>query len=80
MSLEIRPLAALFPLPHTKICFLGLPSRASLSISDLSGRWGRYAHAYSICAPFYCISVKKYMGGGLHNAARGLISRDIAEI
>ena len=41
----------------------------------LSGRQGRYAHAYGICAPFYCISLKKdYWGGGGYNAARDLIN------
>ena len=43
---------------YTKIWFIGLRSRASLSISTLSGRRGRYAHACGICAPFYCISLK----------------------
>ena len=50
---------------------------AAISISALSGRRGRYAHAYGICVPFYCISLKNMEGGG-YNAARGLISRDIA--
>ena len=44
----------------------------------LSGRRVRYAHAYGIYAPFYCISLKNIMGGG-YNTARGLVSRDIAE-
>ena len=51
MSLEIRPLAVLYPSPHTKSCFIGLWSQASLSISALSGRRGRYAHSYGICTP-----------------------------
>ena len=38
----------------------------------------RFAHAYGICTPFYCINLKKYGGG--YNAARGLISRDIANV
>ena len=42
----------------------------------LSGRHGWYAHAYAICAPFYCISLKKIKGGG-YNAANSLISRDL---
>ena len=70
MSLEIRPQAALYPPPPIqKMCFIGL-------LSALSDRRGRYAHAYGICAPFYQ-SKKIYEGG--YNAARGLISRDIAE-
>ena len=68
MSLEIRPLAALYlPPPLQKnvlhrVVFIGSP--------------GRYAHAYGICTPFYCISLKNIYGG--YNAARDLISRDIA--
>ena len=56
MSLEIRPLAALYlPPPLQKnvlhrVVFIGSP--------------GRYAHAYGICTPFYCISLKRYIGGG----------------
>ena len=46
-----------------KISFLGLRSQALLSISALSGRWGRYAHAYGICAHFYYISQKKLLRG-----------------
>ena len=60
-SCEIRPLAPPRA-PPTKKCFIGLRSRTSLSISALSARRGRYAHAYGICAPFYCISLKIYMG------------------
>ena len=65
---------------NPKKCLIGLRSPASLLISTLSGRQGRYAHAYSICAPFYCISLEEnyLVGGGGYNAARGLISRDIA--
>ena len=66
------------PPPHTKKWFIGLQSRASLSISALNGRRGRDSHAYGICAPFYCISQKNYGGGGGYNAASGLISMDIA--
>ena len=47
------------------ICFLVLRSRASLSISSLSGRRGRYAHAYGICAHFYWISLKKKHDRGI---------------
>ena len=50
------------PQPHTKKCFIRLRSRASLSISALSGRRGLYAHAYGIYAPFYCISLKYIQG------------------
>jgi hypothetical protein len=38
---------------------------------------GWYAHAYGTCTPFYNISLKKLWEG--YNAARGLISRDIAK-
>ena len=38
----------------------------------------QYAHDYGICATFYCISLKHTYAGGGYNAARGLISRDIA--
>ena len=62
MSFDIRPLAALYPLPHTKnVLYLGI--------------W--YAHAYGSYAPFYCISLKN-IREGWYNDARGLISRDIA--
>ena len=76
MSLEIRPLTALYPPPpHTK----NVLYRAAKSISALCGRRGWFAHAYDICAHFYCISPKKkYMGGGGYNAEKGLILRDIA--
>ena len=38
----------------------------------LSGCQGRYAHAYRICASFYCMSLKNiYRGGGGYNAAWG---------
>ena len=51
---------------NTKMCFIGLRSRASLSISALRGRRGRYAHAYGICAPFYCLSlIIIYEWGGI---------------
>ena len=36
--------------------------RTSLSISDFSGRLGRYAHAYGIFANFYYISQKTMRG------------------
>ena len=60
-----------------KMCFIGLRSRASLSISALSGRRGLYAHVCGICAPFYCISLKILYWWG-YNATRDLISRDTA--
>ena len=44
----------------------------------LSDRQGQYAHAYGICAPFYCISIKNYMEGG-YNASMDIITRDIAK-
>ena len=73
MSLEIRPLAALYPpTPHSK----NVLYRAW--IFAVSGRKGRYSHAYDICAPFYCISLK-IIYGEVYNAARGLISRDMAK-
>ena len=62
---------------YTKMWFIGMRSRASHSISALRGRRGRYAHAYGICAPFYCFSPKIIYGWG-YNAARNLISRDTA--
>ena len=69
MSLEIRPLAALYSSPpHTK----------NVLYKAFSGRRGWYAHAYGNCDPFYCNSLKNIYGGGGYNAARGLISRDIA--
>ena len=69
MSLEIRHLAALHPLPYTKNEFYK---------AALSGRLGRYAHAYGFCDPFNYISLKHIYGG--YNTARGLNSRDIAGI
>ena len=41
---------------HIKKCFKRL-------LSALSGRQGRYAHVYGICASFNCISLKKIYGG-----------------
>ena len=63
-SCKIRPLAALYPPPPPiKKCYI-------------SGRWGRYAHAYGICVLFYCISLKKnYM---YKAASSSLTLRDIA--
>ena len=58
ISREITPV-------NTKKFFIGLRSRASLSISALSGRQGRNTHAYGICTPFYCISLKNIYGGGI---------------
>ena len=69
LSLEIRPLAALHP-PPGPLCkkyFMGCKWCA---------QW--CAHSYSICASFYCISLKLYMRGEGYNAPKGLISRDIA--
>ena len=64
--MKLDPLQRYTPPPYTKKCFTGLQSRASLSNSDLLGRQGRHAHAYGICAPFYCISLKqKLYGGGI---------------
>ena len=61
ISREIRPLAALYPPPYKKY-FKGLRSRASISISALTVRRWRYAHAYGSCALFYCISLKNNYG------------------
>ena len=49
---------------------------------DLRSQWSskKYAHAYGICATFYCISLNKWHGGGGYSAAMVLISRDIAKI
>ena len=58
------------PPPLQKKCFIGLRSRASLSNSDLSGRRGRNAHAYQ--------PQNNFLGG--YNAAKSLISRDIAQL
>ena len=71
MSLEIRPLEALYPPPPPY-------KKCALKGCDLSGPRGRYAHAYGICAPFDCMSLKKICRGWWYNAARGLNSRDIA--
>ena len=43
-----------------------------------SGRRGRYAHAFGICAPFYCISLRTIFGGRGVTLPWVLISRDIA--
>ena len=59
-TLEIRLLVALYPPPSFKDVRGNMAGiQDSLSISALSGRRGQYAHAYGICAPFYCISLKK---------------------
>ena len=70
ISLEIGPLAALYLPPPYKKC--------ALQGSALGGRKRWYPHAYGICALFYCISLKNIYEGGGYNAARALISRDIA--
>ena len=49
-----------------------------VAISIFAHHRGRYAHAYGICARLYCNSLKNIWGGKGYNAARGLISRDIA--
>ena len=54
-----------YPPPIQKKCFIGLRFRPSLSILALSGRRGRYGHAYGICTPLYCNSLKKNMEGGV---------------
>ena len=76
--MKLEPRQRYTPFPIQKNCFIGLRSQASLSISAPSGCRGLYAHAYGIFTPFYSISLQIYMGG--YNAARGLISRDIAYI
>ena len=64
MSLEIGPLAALYPLP---------PYKTLLHRAALSCRLGRYAHAYGICTPLYCKSFKNiYRGGGGEKGVGGL--------
>ena len=56
MSVEIKPLAALYPPPPHKKC-------TSLTISALSGRRGRYAHAYEF-VPLLLYHYKKSVVGG----------------
>ena len=63
MSLEIRPLVALYPPPPPNKNVL---YRAPLSV--LAG---------AVCSCLRNLQSKKYIWGG-YNAARGLISRDIA--
>ena len=71
-SVKIDPWHRFTPIP---------PYKKVLYRAALSGRRGRYAHVYGICAPFYCISLKIYIYVGLgYNAARGLIIRDIANL
>ena len=54
ISLEIRPLAALsHPHPYKKVFYRAL-----------RGRRGLCTHAYGICTPFCCISLKNTYGGG----------------
>ena len=71
ISREITPLSSI-----QKMCFIGLKYRALLSISTLSSRRGGMLMPTS----FAPISILKniYEGGG-YNAAKGLISRDIAK-
>ena len=57
ISHEIRPLAALYPPPFPYKKVLYTAARA------LSVCRGRYAHAYGICALFYCISLKNIWEG-----------------
>ena len=53
ISLEMRPLVALYPSPIRNILF-----KATILSFGLDLRTqGRYAHAYGICATFYCISL-----------------------
>ena len=49
----MKPRAALYPTHNNS--FVGLRS-LTISFSALSGRWGRYAHAYGIFPLFYWIS------------------------
>ena len=58
------------------------PIQKVLFRTALSGRRGRYAHAYGICAPFYCISLKKIKGGGITLPIvwfQGIYTEDISE-
>jgi hypothetical protein len=52
--MKLDPWQGYTPPPYKKVLY-----RAAVS-----GRWGRYIHAYGICAPFYCISLKNIYGGG----------------
>ena len=64
--MNLDPWQRYTPLPYKKVLN-----------SALSGRRGRYAHAYGIYAFF--LLYQSNMGWGGHNAAWGLISRDIAK-
>ena len=78
MALEIRPLTALYP-PLQIMCFIELQSRALLSISAVSA--GAVCSCLRHLCPFLLYQLKKVYGlrPGGQNAARGLISRDIAK-
>ena len=76
MSLEIRNLAALYPPPHTKNLFY------RSAIFTLRSQWLQWAECLLMPTAFAALSIvsvyKLYMEGD--NTARGLISRDIANI
>ena len=73
MSLEIRPLAPLYPHPHISLEGCDFELR-SLSVVARGGMLLPTAFAsLSIVS-----DLRKYMGGG-YSAAKGLISRDIAK-
>ena len=57
-------------LNYTKVLY-----KATISISALRSRRGRYAQSFGICARSYCISLKYTCGEGGFNAARGLIHK-----
>ena len=66
MSLEIRPLAALYPTPpHTKMCFIVIAGGGMLMPTTF--------------APLSVLS-NIWVGGGGYNAARGLMSRALPKI
>ena len=77
ISLETRPLTALYPPPYKKfalqVCNLELPSRSPLLVV-----------AGAVCSwpwhlrPFLLYQSKKYIWGGGYNSARGLISWHLA--
>ena len=72
ISREIKPLAALYPPPYKK-CYIRLRSRTPLSEVARGGMLMPTAFALLSIA-----SSKKNLWGRGYNAAKGLISRDIA--
>ena len=72
ISREIRPLAALYPPPKKN-------KKSALQDCALRGCRGRQLMPTHL-RPFLLYQSKKYIWGGGYNSARGLISRDIAEL